>query len=104
MKVFRTCAVALLAASCATAFADDKAEYNRRAAERDTTLFSSLDRNADGALTREEARGDLTLGPRFDDADVNRDGIITREEMQRYVAQRYGVHVESSSPQTSARQ
>jgi hypothetical protein len=84
------CVIATLAAACGTASADDRADYNRRAAERDVALFSALDLNADGALSRDEARPDLTLGPRFDDADINRDGFVTREEMQRYIDQHYG--------------
>ena len=54
--------------ACATgATADDKAEYNRRAAETYVALFKSLDRNADSAVTREEAHGDLNFVPYFDD-------------------------------------
>lgn len=89
--LYRACMVIGLACGCGAALADDKASFNRRAAERDAALFAALDRNADGALTREEARPDLTLGPRFDDADIDRDGVITRAEMQRYLEQRYGV-------------
>lgn len=82
--------IATLAAACGTASADDRADYNRRGAERDVALFAALDLDADGALSRDETKGDLTLGPRFNDADINRDGILTREEMQRYVDERYG--------------
>jgi hypothetical protein len=85
-------AIATLAAACGTASADDRADYNRRAAERDVALFSALDLNADGALSRDESKSDLTLGPRFDDADINRDGVLTREEMQRYIDQHYGTN------------
>jgi len=92
-RIFPTiCVLATLTAACGTAAADERADYNHRAAERDVALFSALDLNADGALSRDESKADLTLGPRFDDADINRDGLITREEMQRYVEQRYGTN------------
>ena len=89
-KMLSLFATTLLA--CATgAAANDKAEYNRRAAETYVALFKSLDRNADTAVTREEARGDVNFVPQFDSMDINRDGVVTAEELQRFVAQRYGV-------------
>jgi len=81
----------LLVFAAGALWADDRTDYNQRAAARDAALFQSLDRNANGELTREESKGDLDLGPRFDDMDINRDAIVTREELQRYIAQRYGV-------------
>ncbi|HWI14812.1 MAG TPA: hypothetical protein VNT02_11195 [Burkholderiales bacterium] len=93
--------LALLAAASGLAFADDRADYNRRGAERDVALFSALDRDADGVLTRAEVQADLTLGPRFDDADINRDGLLTREEMQRYIERRYGVELTVPGARTS---
>ena len=89
----KSLAIGMLIASAwiAAAHADDRSEYNRRAAQRDMELFHALDRNGDGMLTREEAKGDLNLGPRFDDIDINRDGIVTVEELQRYIGQQYGV-------------
>jgi hypothetical protein len=94
------CVIATLAAAGGTAFADDRADYNRRAAERDVALFSALDLNADGRLSRGETKGDLTLGPRFDDADINRDGFVTREEMQRYIDASYGTNGTVAVPPT----
>ena len=85
--------VALAVSATALAQTDPRAEFNRRAAARDVELFGQLDRNADQKLSREEAQGDLNLGPRFDDIDINRDGTVTPEELQRYVAQRYGVEL-----------
>ena len=81
----------MFAALAAPAWADDRETYNRRAAAADAALFQQLDRDRDGRLSREEARGDLNLGPRFDDMDVNRDGIVTREELGSYLQQTYGV-------------
>jgi len=88
MRALLVLAWALLAAS---AVADDRAAYNRRAAAADAALFERLDLDRDGKLGREEARGDLNLGPRFDDMDVNRDGVVTREELRRYLELTYGV-------------
>lgn len=84
------CAVALATVAAAAA-ADDRAEYYRRAATADLAAFRALDLDRDGRLGREEARGDLNLGPRFDDIDINRDGVITAEEMERYIVQTYRV-------------
>lgn len=53
--------------------------------------FRQRDLNGDGRLTRDEAKGDLNLGPRFNDIDINRDGVVTPEEMRRYVERTYGV-------------
>lgn len=96
-KIFHIACLAAVLAGTGSAGADDRAEYNRRAAERDRALFASLDRNADGTLTREEAEGDLTLGPRLVDADIDRDGRVTRAEMERYLAQRYGTAADVAS-------
>ena len=85
-------AVAAIALSgAALAQTDVRAEFNRRAAARDVELFGQLDRNGDQRLVKEETRGDLNLGPRFDDIDINRDGVVTQEELERYLGQRYGV-------------
>jgi Ca2+-binding EF-hand superfamily protein len=78
-------------ACAAGASADDRADYNKRAAERFVSLFQSLDRNADGAVTRDEAKGDLTFVPRFDDMDINRDGIVLAEELRRFIEAQFGV-------------
>lgn len=75
----------------AVASADDRTEYNRRAADRYAELFKSLDRDADGAVTRAEAKGDLNFSPRFEDMDVDRNGIVTSAELQRFVRQQFGV-------------
>jgi len=80
----------LLIAVSAVVWADDRLEYNRRAADTDRAAFTQLDLDRDGRLTREEVRADLNFGPRFDDADINRDGVVTADEMQRYLEQSYG--------------
>ncbi len=90
ISVARVGVLLLLSAAATAIRADDRADYNARAADRLESLFQTLDRNADGALTPEESKGDLDLGPRFDDIDVNRDGIMTREELRVYLQRRYG--------------
>ncbi len=79
--------------SAGIAGADDRQDYNRRAAERFSTLFQSLDRDADGAVTRVESHGDLVFGPRIDDMDIDRNGIVTRPELQRFVALQFEVEL-----------
>ena len=92
----RTAVFVVLTACSVGAGADDKAEYDRRSAARYTMLFQSLDRNADGTVTRLEARGDLDFGPRFDDMDINRDGVVTMAELQRFIEQEHGGHASRS--------
>jgi hypothetical protein len=71
------------------AAADDRGDYNRRAAADDTRLYQALDRNGDGRLDLQEVQGDLNLGPRFNDMDIDRNSVVTPEEFQRYLKQRY---------------
>lgn len=87
----RTALALLLAAWSLSVAADDRADYNRRAADADMAAFRQLDLNGDGQLTQNEAQSDLNLGPRFNDIDINRDGVITPEEMRRYIERTYGV-------------
>lgn len=88
--IAKAAALVLLAVSV-HAWADDKAQYDKRAVARYVQLFQSLDRNADGVVTQEEAQGDLNLGPRFDDMDVNRDGRVTTEELHGYLERHHGM-------------
>lgn len=90
-SVRQAAALVLLAAFAMGAGADDKSEYERRAAARDLSLFQSLDRNGDGAVTRLEAQGDINFLPRFNDMEVDMDGVVTTAELQRYLEQQYGV-------------
>jgi len=91
MRCQHLAAILALVTSCHVAIADDRADYNRRAAATDLATFRQLDLNRDGRLDAAEAAGDLNLGPRFRDIDINRDGIVTPEEMRRYIEQTYGL-------------
>ena len=97
MGYIRILGVLLFLATAGAAIgAYDRDSYYREASTRDVRLFLSLDRDGDGALTREESKGDLNLGPRFDDIDIDRDRVVTREELERYIRKRYGLDVSLS--------
>ncbi len=95
-SLWRPAALAIAIAS-APASAQGNAEYDRRVAGDLAQLFASLDRNADRAVTRVEAAGDVNFLPLFPDIDINRDGVVTSEELARYLALTYGVTLESVS-------
>ena len=90
-------ALAMLLACATSAGADDRSNFNRRAASDDMRLFQSLDRDKDGAVTRMEANGDVNFLPRFDDMEVDMDGAVTRAELLRYIDQRYDVRPPASA-------
>jgi len=77
--------LASIAFASTLAVADDRAEYNRRSAERYVAMFDMADINRDGLVSRQEARGMIELEARFDELDINRDGNITRDELTRYI-------------------
>jgi hypothetical protein len=89
--IFHTTTLVLLLACATAAGAEEKSDYDRRAAARHLSLFLSLDRNADGLVTRLEASGDVNFLPRFDDMEVDMDGIVTRAELHRYIEQHHGI-------------
>lgn len=92
----RTLLVALVTAFALHAqapMADDREAYLRASAQRDVAMFDALDRDRDGRLTMEEARGTIDIEARFTDFDIDRDGVITRAELVRYVALQYGIAV-----------
>jgi hypothetical protein len=80
------------------AVADDRTEYNRRAAARDLNLFHALDRDGNGAVTQPEAQGDVNFLPRFNDMEVNMDGVVTRAELLGYLERQYEVHPSGGRP------
>ena len=86
----RFLAAVVMLVACASADAQDRAEYNRRGVARYLDLFQSLDRDGDGTVTRAEAAGDLNFTPAFNDMDINRDGIVTKAELERFLELEYG--------------
>jgi Ca2+-binding EF-hand superfamily protein len=99
----RAAALTMLFCGVGAASADDKADYDRRAAQRYTALFQSLDRNGDGAVSRVEAQGDLNFLPRFDDMDINRDGMVSAEELRRFIESQFGVKLIASEGQAPSK-
>jgi hypothetical protein len=92
LKIKILTAVALLSVACVNAWAnDDEARYNQRAAQTDMSLFREMDRAGKGLLTKDDVRGDMRLGTRFDDIDTNRDEVVTPQEMRTYIEKTYGV-------------
>ncbi len=91
MKSIRVAVFTAGALCVGAAVAAAPPDYLRRAAQQDEASFRVLDRDQDGRLTLEEARGNNDWQARFNDIDINRDGVITREELARYIAARYGI-------------
>ncbi len=92
MKMTVLAAAAVLVALGAPVGANgDEAAYKQRAARTDLALFREMDPAGNGYLNKEDVRGDLNLGPRFDDIDTNRDGIVTLQELHAYIEKMYGV-------------
>jgi Ca2+-binding EF-hand superfamily protein len=76
---------AVLATSCAVALAaPDEAGGSARAGT------SSLDKNGDGSISREEAAAHPRLGESFDRLDTNKDGALSADELR--AARRAGHH------------
>lgn len=91
IAIFAAAALLLLVHSVNVGANGDAARYNQRAAQADMSLFRELDRAGNGLLTKEDVRGDMRLGTRFDDIDTNRDEIVTLQEMRAYIERTYGV-------------
>ena len=47
-----------------------------------------LDKNGDGAISREEAQASPRLAKHFDEIDTNKDGLLSKEELQAAHAKR----------------
>lgn len=82
-KIWLVAAASLVVGGAALAQAPD--EYAKRVAENYRAAFKQADRNADGAVTRDEARGDLLFLPQFDAMDIDRDGRVTAAELERFL-------------------
>jgi len=73
MKFVKSVLVAsAMALACGSAFAADNEKQNKG--------FNDMDKNADGKLTRAEAKGNKDLTARWKEADSNNDGVVTRTE------------------------
>ena len=86
MNRWRWYSIPLMAACISTlAVADDRADYNRRSAERYIAMFRVADLNKDNVVTVGEAQGTIEMQAHFNDIDTDRDGDITWEELTRYI-------------------
>jgi Ca2+-binding EF-hand superfamily protein len=90
---FSALAACVLLATAHAAGAQDKAAYDQRNIARYTATFAALDLDHDGAVTREEARGNLDFLPRFHDMDRDGDDIVTAAELNRFLADRFGMQM-----------
>jgi Ca2+-binding EF-hand superfamily protein len=72
-------AAAAMALACGAAFAADNDNKAHKG-------FNDMDKNADGKLTRAEAKGNKELLSRWKEADSNNDGVLTRAEYLKLMA------------------
>ena len=72
-------AAAAMALACGAAFAADNDSKAHKG-------FNDMDKNADGKLTRAEAKGNKELLSRWKEADTNNDGVLTRVEYLKLMA------------------
>ena len=72
-------AAAAMALACGAAFAADNDNKHHKG-------FNDMDKNADGKLTRAEAKGNKELLARWKEADSNNDGVLTRAEYLKLMA------------------
>ena len=87
----------VFAGHAAAAFADDRAEYQKRVAMRYVNLFQELDRDRDGRVTRVEAAGDLNFLPAFADMDIDRDSVVTTDELRRFLDLKLDVQLQAGA-------
>ncbi len=50
--------------------------------------FDSLDKNKDGAVSKDEAKINVTIVAAFDTADKNGDGVLNKTEFDAYFSKR----------------
>jgi EF hand domain-containing protein len=79
MKFAKSVLVAsAMALACGVAFAKDD--------DKDAKGFNDMDKNADGYLTRAEAKGNKELLSKWKEADTNNDGKLSRVEYLKQMA------------------
>lgn len=79
MKLVKSVLVAsAMALACGGAFAADK--------DKESKGFNDMDKNADGKLTRAEAKGNKDLLAKWKEADSNNDGVLSRVEYLKVMA------------------
>jgi Ca2+-binding EF-hand superfamily protein len=69
-----------MAVACGLAFAKDEDKHRQG--------FNDMDKNADGFVTREEAKGNTELLGKWKDADSNNDGKLSRAEYLKEMAKK----------------
>ena len=57
--------------------------------------MKKADTNADGMISREEAKSKPRLAQHFDEIDTNKDGQLSREEMRAFHEKQKGEHFKS---------
>lgn len=79
MKLVKSVLVAsAMALACGGAFAADK--------DKESKGFNDMDKNADGKLTRAEAKGKKDLLAKWKEADTDKDGMLSRVEYLKVMA------------------
>ena len=79
MKFAKSVLVAsAMALACGVAFAKDD--------DKDAKGFNDMDKNADGFITRAEAKGNKELLGKWKEADTNNDGKLSRVEYLKQMA------------------
>jgi hypothetical protein len=88
------CLIATLVAGLPASAALAQAADPGRAAQANAELqkrFAAADANADGQLTRDEAKGKMPMVyKRFDDIDTAHKGVVTLADIQVYVIAQRG--------------
>jgi hypothetical protein len=79
--------------------ANDQLTYETRVGSDLAVHFTSLDRDHDAQVSREEAAGDVYFMAVFNDIDANRDGVVTRNELSAYLNLRFGAHAADAARQ-----
>ena len=65
--------------STAAMAGDDESKHSKGK----TTVFETLDKDADGKLTQEELSGNEALSASFSRLDGDKDGFVSKREFQR---------------------